>query len=133
MGLIFLASMDAGSSEHSGRIVERLLVWLGLGRRVTGEQFAAINHYVRKLGHLTEYGILAVVLHRAIAHGRARWTIRVVIVVLGVVLLYAASDEFHQSFVATRTPSVWDVLLDTTGAALVLALKAAGEQRWRRR
>ena len=36
--------------------------------------------------------------------------------------LFAASDEFHQSFVKTRTPSVRDVLLDVTGALLGLLI-----------
>lgn len=36
--------------------------------------------------------------------------------------LFAASDEFHQSFVKTRTPSVRDVLLDVTGALFGLLI-----------
>ena len=43
------------------------------------------------------------------------------LMVFGVVLLgcalFAASDEFHQTFVKSRTPSVRDVLLDVTGAS----------------
>jgi len=34
-----------------------------------------------------------------------------------IVFLYAASDEFHQSFVPTRTPLVSDVFIDTAGGA----------------
>jgi VanZ family protein len=30
-------------------------------------------------------------------------------------ILYAASDEFHQSFVPSRSASVFDVMIDTTG------------------
>jgi VanZ family protein len=37
--------------------------------------------------------------------------------VLSLVFLYAASDEFHQRFVPTRTPLVSDVLIDTCGGA----------------
>jgi VanZ family protein len=46
----------------------------------------------------------------------------------GVVLLgcalFAASDEFHQTFVKSRTPSVRDVLLDVAGASLGLLIAA---------
>lgn len=46
--------------------------------------------------------------------------------VFGVVLmgcaLFAASDEFHQTFVKSRTPSVRDVFLDVGGALLGLLL-----------
>lgn len=38
-------------------------------------------------------------------------------------VLYAGTDEFHQSFVAGRNPSVWDVLLfDNLGALITLWL-----------
>jgi len=43
---------------------------------------------------------------------------------------WAATDEVHQAFTATRTASAWDVLLDTTGAAIgLLVLWALSEKR----
>jgi len=83
-----------------------------------------VNMLVRKAGHLTEYGILAVLLWRAIRNSHipktrswswtdAGWT-------LLIVALYAASDEFHQSFVPTREASLRDVLIDCVGALLAL-------------
>jgi VanZ family protein len=53
--------------------------------------------------------------------------------VFGAVLLgcalFAASDEFHQTFVKSRTPSVRDVLLDVTGALLGLLIGASFARR----
>ena len=43
--------------------------------------------------------------------------------------LFAASDEFHQTFVKSRTPSVRDVLLDTGGALLGLLIGASFARR----
>jgi VanZ family protein len=37
-------------------------------------------------------------------------------------VLYAVSDEFHQSFTPSRHPSPWDVLIDAAGAATALGL-----------
>jgi VanZ family protein len=140
MLIIFMASTDVGSAGHSGSIIHQLLVWLGLERRLSAAQFEAVNHYVRKLGHLTEYALLAVLLHRAVVSagvsGRARsagWMPLRVLTVLALVAFYAATDEFHQRFVASRTPSAWDVLLDATGAGIGLTLKRAWETAWRRR
>jgi VanZ family protein len=140
MLIIFMASTDVGSSVHSGRALHHVLTWLGLAERMSTARFDEINHYVRKAGHLTEYALLAVLIHRALnstrmsaGRGRSRWATRWVLTSLGLVILYAASDELHQRFVASRTSSVWDVLLDTLGGAVGLALKWAWEGRWRRR
>jgi VanZ family protein len=133
MGAIFVASMDPGSGQHSGRIIGQVLAWLGLKGRLSPQQFELVNHYVRKLAHLTEYALLAVLLHRGAARGQRRWTIRVLAGVIAVTALYAVSDEFHQLFVANRGPSAADVLLDTVGATVGLGLKWLGERRWSRR
>jgi VanZ family protein len=67
---------------------------------------------------------LALLLWRALRSGSA---IRGKMSTLfGAVLLacavFAASDEFHQSFIKSRTPSAHDVLLDITGALLGLLI-----------
>lgn len=98
-----------------------------------------MNHYARKTAHLTEYALLGGLLHRTFSSTfpatlawAERWAPRRVLVVVAIVALYAASDEFHQVFVASRTPAVSDVLLDTAGGAIGLGLKW-GWERWKRR
>lgn len=58
------------------------------------------------LAHLVEYGVLFLLLLR----GSKRASVSLFIAVL-----YALSDEFHQSFVPTRTASFWDILIDISG------------------
>ena len=129
MTIIFVASTDLGSGEHTSRIIEPLLRWLL--PNVTAEQLELGHHLVRKGGHLTEYGILALLLLRAV---RGSWfpAPEVWWRAAGIALLgaaaYAASDEFHQSFVASRGSSPVDVLIDSTGALLALLAVAA----WRK-
>jgi len=68
-------------------------------------------------GHSIGYAILGALLLRALAGGRMRgvtWRTALATVVLAT--LYGVSDEFHQSFVPNRTPDVYDVLADATGA-----------------
>ncbi len=74
-----------------------------------------------------EYTILALLLWRAL---RSVPTLRTrSVMVFGAVLLgcalFAASDEFHQTFVKSRTPSVRDVFLDVGGALLGLLIGAS--------
>lgn len=133
MAIIFLASTDLGAPAHSGPILGQILAWLGLAQRLSPEQVEVVHHYVRKAGHVTGYAILGVLMHRAAARGRERWSGRRVLALLAAAALYAATDEFHQRFVPTRGPSVGDVLLDTVGAALGLGLKWLGEAGWKRR
>ena len=80
--------------------------------------------------------MLALLLWRALRQestpGNTPWRWSKAGLVLALVALYAASDEIHQAFVPSRQASVWDVLLDTTGAAVgLLCLWAAGRLRKR--
>ena len=86
---------------------------------------------VRKCAHVSEYAILALLLWRALRSVPALRT--KTLMVFGAALLgcalFAASDEFHQCFVKSRTPSVRDVLLDVAGALLGLLIGAAFARR----
>ena len=86
---------------------------------------------VRKCAHVIEYTVLALLLWRALRsvptlHAKS-------LMVFGAVLmgcaLFAASDEFHQTFVKSRTPSVRDVLLDVGGALVGLLIGASFARR----
>lgn len=92
---------------------------------------------VRKCAHLTEYAVFALLLWRALRKPMKNdprpWIWREARLTLLIVALYAASDEFHQSFVPTRMALVSDVFVDTAGgAAGLLALWAFGrrQKRW---
>ena len=63
MALIFSASGDSHSYEHSSRFVEPLLHWLF--PQMSQARVEAIHHCFRKCGHLTEYAVLALLLWRA--------------------------------------------------------------------
>ena len=79
--------------------------------------------------------MLALLLWRAVRkpvkNDPRPWIWREARLALLLVVLYAASDEFHQLFVSSRDAAVHDVLIDTAGgAAGLLALWAIG--RWRK-
>jgi VanZ family protein len=121
MALIFTASADAHSYEHSSRFVEPFLHWLF--PKMAWANIQIIHHIIRKCGHLTEYAVLALLFWRALHltnNNLPVWSWPKVGGTLLLVFIFAATDEFHQRFVPTRTPLVSDVFIDTAGGAIGL-------------
>jgi VanZ family protein len=129
MSLIFAGSADSHSYEHSSLIIEPLLRWLFPS--MSEEHVRFIHHAFRKCAHLAEYAVLAFLLWRAVRkpvrNDVRPWNWREAATAVAIVFAYAATDEFHQRFVPTRTPLVSDVFVDTSGAVMgMLALWASG-------
>lgn len=122
--MIFTASADQQSYQHSSRLFEPLLRWLF--PHLSPGTVAGLHHVFRKTCHLTEYAILGWLFWRAIRRpvkpDYRPWNWAEAGLALAGVFAYAASDEFHQIFVPNRSPLVSDVLIDTTGGALGLLL-----------
>ena len=114
MLLIFAASTDLMSAEHTSRFLEPVLRWLDPG--IAPATVAAVQFGVRKLAHLTEYAILAALVARALCNSLQTWQWRYAFLVVCIAAGYAALDEFHQSFVVSRTASARDVFIDSAGA-----------------
>lgn len=122
MALIFLGSTDILSAEHTSRFLVPFLRWID--PQISLATLSAIQFGIRKLGHLTEYAILAMLLWRALRSGTG-WQMKMSILFLIAALacaIFAASDEFHQSFVPSRTSSPVDVMIDICGALVGLAI-----------
>ena len=132
--LNFIASTDLMSGEHTAV----MLTWLLNVLHLHVNNIALLNHLLRKLGHFAAYAILGLLFFRAwraslpvycrswrndpatgnpvAVFKRQLWTLRWSALAVASAALAAAFDEWHQSFVPSRTSSVWDVLLDTAGA-----------------
>lgn len=83
--------------------------------RITEEWW---DFYLRKVAHIGEYAVLSWLSARAF-NGSTPWTSRQIIrYALGISVLYAASDEWHQHFVQGRVGSVADVGIDFLGILL---------------
>lgn len=113
MGFVFISSTDLLSAEHTSRFIGPFLRWFAPD--ISEATIASVQLVVRKCAHLTEYAILAALLFRAFRQNPPRVG-RALAMSFFIAAAYAALDEFHQSYVASRTGSPWDVLIDCAGA-----------------
>jgi len=116
--LIFIASSDSLSSEHTGLIVVPLLHWLFPS--MSSDNVELIHHVIRKTAHVVEYFIFFLLVYRGIRGSRKGFHWSWGLVAWAIAAVYSLSDEFHQIFVESRGPSLWDSLLDSTGALVAL-------------
>jgi VanZ family protein len=124
MAFIFVMSSGIGEGDNTRGLIARIISFFAPGviGSLSAEDLAALNYAVRKAGHVTEYFILMLLAVRAIRFGRMRLERRSLALALPFCALYAAGDEFHQSFVAGRSASIVDVGIDIIGALLGMAL-----------
>jgi len=121
MSVIFWFSTDLFSGDNTGSLLWKVISFVYPG--ATQELFDSIHFCVRKAGHLTVYAVLALLLFRAFRSGsRERWRHWSALSSLLVVFLYALLDEYHQTFTLRRTGSIYDSLIDTSGAVTALVL-----------
>ena len=120
MAVIWSMSSDLGSADNTAGavswLVSVLFPW------ATPAQIDLAHWLVRKLGHLTEYAILAALWFRTLHAGRRLESLPSAVAALAISIAWAIADELHQSFVPSRTPSAVDVILDSTGATLALLI-----------
>ncbi len=101
----------------------------GLLTRVFGQidyyDFLYWHHYLRKAGHVVGYAMLGLLLLRGfratLAH-RGSWIGQGIIFAWIGTAFVAAMDEWHQSYIPSRTGTPWDVLLDSVAGLTALML-----------
>jgi VanZ family protein len=122
--VLFLGSADFAAQE-TGRFVVPVLKLL-----VPGAPFAqlqAIHLVLRKLAHVAEYAVLALLWFRAVHCVAGRTPRTAAWVALSICLVCAFADEAHQSMLPSRHGSARDVLIDAFGATAMLTI-ARGRQ-----
>jgi len=124
LGVIFLGSTDLMSAEHTSRFIVPFLRWLKPD--ISPEILASTHFIVRKCAHVSEYAVLALLfLRAAVFITNFKWSMPILYLSVWIACLFvAATDEFHQTFVASRSASVWDVIIDSGGAILGLLIGA---------
>ena len=119
LAFISFASSDNFNAGNTSRIIGPLILWLF--PNTSPETLAVVHYFTRKIAHFTEYAILGFLAARAFRTSpnpaiNRRWFL----ICLAVVVVYALLDEYHQSFVPSRSASIVDSLIDTAGGLTAL-------------
>lgn len=120
LGVIALESTSMASAANTGTWLKMLLSLLP--GNLSGPAFQLIHFALRKSGHFIGYGVLGLLFFRALRATVLRSAVRLAGWSVLLTAVVASLDEFHQSFLPSRTGSVRDVLLDTLGAACLLTI-----------
>lgn len=116
--LIFSLSTDTFSADHTATVLHWLLP------NLSQSQFVFVHHVIRKTAHFTEYFIFYLFLYRAVRGQRTGWRWSWGFGAWFLAAGYSALDEIHQAFVASRTASPYDSMLDSIGALAAFLLLA---------
>ena len=121
--LVFIsfASSDNFNAGNTSRIIGPLILWLFPS--TSPETLAVVNIITRKIAHFTEYAILGFLAARAFRNSphpaiKQRWFL----ICVALVVIYALLDEYHQSFVPSRTASIFDSMIDMMGGLIALII-----------
>ena len=120
---VLFASSPSFSASNTSRIIRPLLLWLF--PEISEPSLAYAHFLVRKAAHFSEYALLALLAARAFRTShreklRRLWWLAAFALVACVALV----DEYHQSFLPSRTGTIYDSLLDMAGGATALACAA---------
>jgi len=121
LAFISFASTDEFNAGNTSRIIGPLILWLF--PTTSPETLGVIHFITRKIAHFTEYAILGFLAARAFRTSprpaiHQRWFL----ICLILIVIYALLDEYHQSFVPSRTASLGDSLIDMAGGLTALLI-----------
>jgi VanZ family protein len=114
--VIAIESTTYLSSAYTGRILYPILHFL-LG--LDWARFVIWHHYIRKTGHFVGYFTLSFLLFRAwraTLPAASLWAFRWAGVAFLMSAFVASMDEWHQTYLPSRTGTVSDVILDSVAA-----------------
>lgn len=118
-----MESSNLGSSEHTSRILYPIFHYLfGMGP----QRFEVLHVILRKTGHFVGYATLSILLFRSwrgtFPRLSTRWCLQWAMLAFVCTALVASLDEFHQTFLPSRTGMFRDVVLDSTAALVAQIL-----------
>ncbi len=133
LGLIAVESTNLLSAANTSRILYPIFHFF---TGVDPVRFVLWDYYIRKIGHFVGYFGLSVLLFRAWRAtlpfaSPSRWSIQWARISFFMTALVASLDEWHQTYLTSRSGSLYDVLLDSFAAlaAQILILLLLNSKR----
>jgi VanZ family protein len=118
---IFAFSTGTFSGSLTGWLLREVLDLFHIA--ISPATFRLVHHILRKLAHLSEYGIFCMLLYGSFSGGQGfSWRGRRALAAVAIAAIYSLSDEFHQLFVPGRGASLVDCGIDAAGAAVGMLL-----------
>lgn len=119
LGLMYYFSTDVFSADNTRSVIDKIFLWFV--PHASKHAMATLNYVVRKSAHFIEYAVLGAFLFRAFrADDPTRWRLKWAFYSFLTAGAWALLDEFHQTLTRTRGGSIWDSLLDSTGALIAV-------------
>ena len=133
LGFITIESTSALSAENTAKVLYPFLHFL-LG--LDPFRFLTWHFVLRKTGHVIGYGTLSILLFRAWrvtipVRDHPAWSIVWARTAFSMTALVASLDEWHQTFLPSRTGTIRDVLLDSAAALAAQVLLFLWLRGWR--
>jgi VanZ family protein len=128
LAIICVESTNTFSSQNTSSILRPIIErWFG---HINDSLWDLYHHYLRKSGHFIGYGLVAFTFLRAWLHtldlrgsgSLLSWRLQSTLLAIVSTAIVASCDEYHQTFIRSRTGSPLDVLLDTAGACALCLL-----------
>jgi VanZ family protein len=121
IAIFFVTQLPYFTGENTSKVIQKVVVaehkTINNTPNTDHTDVNKLNLIVRKATHIVVFGILAILMYKALETYRFAyifsWTLTV---------LYAITDEWHQSFMPGRVAAYWDVFFDSIGAFLALLL-----------
>ncbi len=124
IGIIVVESTSYLSSDNTGHILFRVFHYL-FG--ISPEHFRPLHTFIRKGGHFVGYAMLSFLLFRAwkaTLPSLKRWTLKWSAIAFFMTAFVASMDEWHQTYIPSRTGTLHDVFLDSFAALTMQVLIA---------
>ncbi|MBI3911729.1 MAG: VanZ family protein [Armatimonadetes bacterium] len=124
MAILFVLSSDLGSSPRTEGVLDSLLLRLfpWLRHHLSLAALDVANHWLRKTAHVVAYFLLGLLNLRAAGYLEGRRSTHGVLMAWTAAVLYSLFDEWHQSFIPSRSPEAGDAGIDALGATLAVLI-----------